>query len=212
MRLSLRFKCFFIKSVVLAKICQKQVPGAQENCFLYYCLINLQFLKKLQVKWHRRHGITKSMTPRQQSAGSTVGKIVGGSARCWGSSPHFCSFIFLCACVVRGRSMRTSISGINFPGTTWVMIPKSITSSLIPEFIEALYARPWLLPCGTESWLARTPWVLGLFSGRGKTACTLRGEPVNVLSRKGKEDCRELLTVLAVNLKENYLLDPCVDF
>ena len=31
-----------------------------------------------------------------------------------------------------------------------------------------------------------------------------------VLSRKGKEDCSELLTVLAVILKENYLLDPCV--
>ena len=29
---------------------------------------------------------------------------------------------------------------------------------------------------------------------------------------KGKEDCSELLTVLAVVLKENYLLDPCVDF
>ena len=36
------------------------------------------------------------------------------------------------------------------------------------------------------------------------------GEPVQVLSRKGKEDCPELLTVLAVILKENYLLDPCV--
>ena len=33
---------------------------------------------------------------------------------------------------------------------------------------------------------------------------------MQVLSRKGKEDCPELLTVLVVILKENYLLDPCV--
>ena len=52
-----------------------------------------------------------------------------------------------------------------------------------------LQARPWLLPWGTESWPARTPWVLG-FSPVGGNRSYSEGEPVNVLSRKGKEDCR----------------------
>ena len=88
-------------------------------------------------------------------------------------------------------------------------MPKSITSRSISEFVDALWARPWLLPLGTESWPARTPWVLGFFSSRGNRLYS-EGEPVLVLSRKGKEDCPELLTVLAAILKENYLLDPCV--
>ena len=105
-------------------------------------------------------------------------------------------FFFFRACAVRGRSMRT---WHHIPSTTWVIMPKSITSSLIPEFF-IFQARPWLVPCGTESWLARTPWVLG-FSPVGGNRLYSEGEPVQVLSRKGKEDCSKLLTVLAVILK-----------
>ena len=67
-------------------------------------------------------------------------------------------------------------------------MPKSITSSSIPEFF-ILQARPWLPPWGTESWPARTPWVLG-FSPVGGNRVYSEGGPVNDLSRKGKEDCR----------------------
>ena len=97
----------------------------------------------------------------------------------------------------------------HFPSTTWDMMLKSITSSWIPEFFDASSAaltRPfrnrvlaWLGPHG--SWG---------FSPVGGNRLYSEGESVRVLSTKGKEDCPELLTVLAVNLKENYLLDPCV--
>ena len=50
------------------------------------------------------------------------------------------------------------------------------------------------------------------FSPVGGNHLHSEGEPVRVLSEKGKEDCLELLTVLAAILKENYLLDPCADF
>ena len=63
-----------------------------------------------------------------------------------------------------------------------------------------LQARPWLIPWGTESWPARTPWVSPVGGNRSHS----EGEPVLVLSRKGKEDCPELLTVLAVILKETW--------
>ena len=48
------------------------------------------------------------------------------------------------------------------------------------------------------------------FSPVGGNRLYSEGELVLVLSIKGKEDCPELPTVLAVILKENYLLDPCV--
>ena len=48
------------------------------------------------------------------------------------------------------------------------------------------------------------------FSPVGGSRLYSEGEPVYVLSRKRKEDCSELLTVLAVILTENCLLDPCV--
>ena len=87
---------------------------------------------------------------------------------------------------------------------------KSITSSSIPTFPyfkrgpdsslwEQSLGLAWLGPHG--SWG---------FSPVGGNRLYSEGEPVRVLSTKGKEDCPELLTVLAVNLKENYLLDPCV--
>ena len=100
---------------------------------------------------------------------------------------------------------------LTFLITTWVATPKSITSGSILEFFWSLYGRPWLIPCGTESWLARTPWVLGFFSGRGKPLVLWGGTGV---CPPGKREggLPELLTVLAVNLKEKYLLDPCVDF
>ena len=86
-----------------------------------------------------------------------------------------------------GRSMRT---WRHFPSTTWVTMPKSITSSSIPEFVNAP-ARPWLPPCGTESWPARTPWVepQGFFSGRGKPLVLWRGTGERPLVKR-KEDCR----------------------
>ena len=76
---------------------------------------------------------------------------------------------------------------------------------------SACYARPWLLPCGTESWLARTPWVLGFFSGRVKPFVLWGGTGERPLEKR-ERGLPELLMVLAVNLKENYLLDPCVVF
>ena len=104
--------------------------------------------------------------------------------------------------------MRTSLSWLPFAGTTRVTMPKSITSSSIPEFVM-LQARPWLPPWGTESWPARTPWVLGFFSGRGKPLELWGGTGERPLEKK-ERGLPELLTVLAVILKENYLLDPCV--
>ena len=105
--------------------------------------------------------------------------------------------------------MRTSLSWRHFPSTTWVMMPKSITPSPIPEFF--ILQAPWLIPCGTESWPARTPWVLGFFFGREKPLVLWGGTGV---CPPGKREggLPELLTVLAVIPKENYLLDPCVDF
>ena len=79
------------------------------------------------------------------------------------------------------------------------------------EFDPGGFLRPWLPPWGTESWPARTPWVLGFFSGGGNRLCS-EGEPVQVLSKKGKRTAWNSLTVLAAIPKENYLLDPCVDF
>ena len=61
-----------------------------------------------------------------------------------------------------------------------------------------LQARPWLVHCGTESWPARTPWVSPVGGNRSHS----EGGSVLVLSRKGKEDCPELLTLLAVIPKE----------
>ena len=48
--------------------------------------------------------------------------------------------------------------------------------------------------------LTRAPWVSPVGGNRSHS----EGEPVLVLSRKGKEDCPELLTVLAVILKETW--------
>ena len=117
-------------------------------------------------------------------------------------------FFLLRACAVCEWSMRT---WWYFSGTTWVMMPKSITSSSISEFVDALWARLWLIPCGTESWLARTPWVLGFFSGRGKPLA-LWGGTGECPPGKREGGLPELLTVPAAILKENYLLDPWVDF
>ena len=76
-------------------------------------------------------------------------------------------------------------SDVIFIGTTWVMLPKSITSSPIPEFFM-LQARPWLPPWGTESWPARTPWVKpqGFFSGRGKPLVLWRGTGASPLEKR----------------------------
>ena len=111
---------------------------------------------------------------------------------------------------MRGLSMRTSLLWSYFPSTTWVLMPKAITSSSFPNFL-ILQARPWLVPWGAESWfgLARTPWVLGFFSGRGKPLA-LWGRTGERPLEKRERGLPELLTVLAVILKENYLLDPCV--
>ena len=91
--------------------------------------------------------------------------------------------------------------------TTWVMMPKSITLNSILEFF-------WSLTSGHDSSLAEKslgelgPHGSRGFSPVGGNRLNSDGEPVQVLSRKGKEDCPELLTVLAVILKENYLLNP----
>ena len=76
-------------------------------------------------------------------------------------------------------------SDVIFIGTTWVMLPKSITSSPILEFFM-LQARPWLPPWGTESWPARTPWVKpqGFFSGRGKPLVLWRGTSASPLEKR----------------------------
>ena len=63
-----------------------------------------------------------------------------------------------------------------------------------------LQARPWLVPCGKESWPASAPWVSPVGGNRSQS----EGEPVLVLSRKGKEDCPKLLMLLAVILKETW--------
>ena len=139
----------------------------------------------------------------------TLGKTTTRDARGLGSIPPFAySFFLLRACAVCEWSMRT---WWYFSGTTWVMMPKSITSSSISEFVDALWARLWLIPCGTESWLARTPWVLGFFSGRGKPLA-LWGGTGECPPGKREGGLPELLTVPAAILKENYLLDPWVDF
>ena len=141
---------------------------------------------------------------------STVSKTLSRKASGHGSNLPFALFFLLRACPVRGRSMRTSLYRCLIPGTTWGMIPKFTTSSSFPKgFI--LQVRPWLVPWGAESWLglARTPWVLGFFSGRGKPLVLWGGTGECSLEKRERE-LPELLTVLAVNLKENYLLDLCV--
>ena len=50
------------------------------------------------------------------------------------------------------------------------------------------------------------------FSPVGGNRLCSDGELVQVFSTKGKEDCPELLTVLAVILKEKYLLRPLRGF
>ena len=90
-------------------------------------------------------------------------------------------------------------------------MPKSITSSSIPAFFNtssAALTRPFGNRVLALAWLG-THGSWG-FSPVGGNRLYSEGEPVRVLSTKGKEDCPELLTVLAVNLKENYPLDPCV--
>ena len=178
------------------------------NCF---GTINLQLRRNVQhnssLKKVRRYIYRSNPT----SAGCAVGKRATRRARGAGSSLRFCSFFLLRACAVRERSMRTSFLSWHFLSTTWVTTLKSITSGSILEFFEAFTGGHDSLPCGTESWLARTPWVLGFFSGRGKPLVLWGGTGV---CPPGKREggLPELLTVLAVILKENYLLDPCVDF
>ena len=75
------------------------------------------------------------------------------------------------------------------------------------RFFEVLRTRPWLPPRGTESWSAGAPWVSG-FSPKGGNRLYSDGELVNVLPEKGKEDCRNPLTVLAANLTGNNSPDP----
>ena len=68
---------------------------------------------------------------------STVGtdsKTITHRASSCGSILPFSLFFLLRACAVWGRSMRT---WRNFPSTTWVTIPKSITYSSIPELVNA---------------------------------------------------------------------------
>ena len=67
--------------------------------------------------------------------------------------------------------------------------------------------RPWLNPNWEESWLARTSWVSGFFSSRGKPLVLWRGAGV-CPPRKKEGGLPEPLTVLAVNPKENYSPDP----
>ena len=59
-----------------------------------------------------------------------------------------------------------------------------------------LQARLWLPPWGTESWPARTPWVLGFFSGRGKPLVLWGGTGARPLEKR-ERGLPELLTVLA---------------
>ena len=66
---------------------------------------------------------------------------------------------------------------------------------------------PWLDPNWAESWLARTSWVSGFFSSRGKPLVLWGGTGVCPPGKK-EGGLPEPLTVLVVNPNKNYSPDP----
>ena len=88
---------------------------------------------------------------------------------------------------------------------------KSITWSLNLEvfMLGEVIRRAWLDLLWDRVLTALGPLGSWSFSPVGGNCLHSEGELVYVLSEKRKEDCQNSWWVLAVNLKGNYLLDPC---
>ena len=121
---------------------------------------------------------------QKRSMTSTVSKTITRRASGHGSIPPFAFLFFTSRMRSSGRSMRTSPSSIHYPSTTWVMMPKFITSSSTPEFF-ILQARLWL-PLEGPSLGQLGPHGSWGLSPVGETACTLRGDRWTTSREKGK--------------------------